>query len=296
MTAPVPPSWKDFGKPLSDLLSKDYPLGISELQVKTRAPNGVLFKAGVLKDNTKQAILGDIEGKYVDGKNGLVLTQTWLTNNSLKTLVELDGQVAKGLKLELLGLINPDKGSKAALITAIYRQPAFHGRALVDPLNGPTITADAAVGRDGFLAGVEASLDAATQQPKGYAAALGYSAPQYAVQLKALNALSAYQAGYYHKVTNDLEAGAVATYKQGTQGVALEVGVKSYLDAAAFIKAKVNGNGLVTLGYTQALRPGVKASFGLQIDSLKLGNQSGSEKPANAADVAKVGASFVFES
>ena len=92
----MPPSWKDFGKPLSDLLSKDYPLGISELQVKTRAPNGVLFKAGVLKDNTKQAILGDIEGKYVDGKNGLVLTQTWLTNNSLKTLVELDGQVAKG--------------------------------------------------------------------------------------------------------------------------------------------------------------------------------------------------------
>jgi hypothetical protein len=91
--------------------------------------------------------------------------------------------------------------------------------------------------RDGFLAGVEASLDAATQQPKGYAAALGYSAPQYAVQLKALNALSAYQAGYYHKVTNDLEAGAVATYKQGTQGVALEVGVKSYLDAAAFISA-----------------------------------------------------------
>lgn len=51
-----------------------------------------------------------------------------------------------GLKLELLGLINPDKGSKAALITAIYRQPAFHGRALVDPLNGPTITADAVVG------------------------------------------------------------------------------------------------------------------------------------------------------
>jgi hypothetical protein len=51
-----------------------------------------------------------------------------------------------GLKLEVLGLLNPDKGSKAALVTATYRQPAFHGRLITDVLNGPTVTADAVVG------------------------------------------------------------------------------------------------------------------------------------------------------
>ena len=37
----------------------------------------------------------------------------------------------------------------------------------------------------------------------------------------------------------------------------------SYLDAAAFVKAKINNHGVLALGYTQALRPGVKATFGL---------------------------------
>jgi len=293
---PVPPSYKDFGKAASDLLGKDYPLGVSSVEVKTRAPNGVLFKAGIAKDDHRQTILGDLEGKYVDGKNGVVLTQTWLTNNSLKTLLELEGQLAKGLKLEVLGLLNPDKGSKAALVTATYRQPAFHGRLITDVLNGPTVTADAVVGRDGFLAGVDATVDAQTQQPKSYSAALGYSAPEYSVTLKALNALSTFQAGYYHRVNRDTEAGAIATYKKGGDAVNLEVGVKNYLDAAAFVKAKVNTAGFLTVGYTQALRPGVKASFGLQLDTVKLGSKGQSEKPVNPADAAKVGAAFTFES
>lgn len=94
--SPVPPSYKDFGKLASDLLNKDFPLGVTTLEAKTRAPNGVLFKAGIAKDNSRNTILGDLEGKFVDGKNGIVLTQTWLTNNSLKTLLELEGQLAKG--------------------------------------------------------------------------------------------------------------------------------------------------------------------------------------------------------
>jgi voltage-dependent anion channel protein 2 len=42
-------------------------------------------------------------------------------------------------------------------------------------------------------------------------------------------------------------------------------------------------------GYTQALRPGVKASFGLALDTQKL-NDVTATGPAH-----KVGASFVFE-
>ena len=44
----------------------------------------------------------------------------------------------------------------------------------------------------------------------------------------------------------------------------------SYLDDAAFVKAKINNQGVVALGYTQALRPGVKAAFGLALDTTKL--------------------------
>ena len=62
-----------------------------------------------------------------------------------------------------------------------------------------------------------------------YAAAIGYSAPEYAVTLQALNNLNTFAASYYHRVSADVEAGAKAIYdtKATTQGVNLEVGVKS---------------------------------------------------------------------
>jgi voltage-dependent anion channel protein 2 len=47
--------------------------------------------------------------------------------------------------------------------------------------------------------------------------------------------------------------------------------------------------GILCLGYTQALRPGVKASLGLALDTTKMNSEGGA--PAH-----KVGASMVFES
>ena len=54
----------------------------------------------------------------------------------------------------------------------------------------------------------------------------------------------------------------------------------SYLDAAAFVKAKINNTGVLSLGYTQALRPGVKASFGLALDTQRL-NETTPSGPAH---------------
>ena len=55
-----------------------------------------LLAAG-LRDNKSGAIVGDIEGKYVDPKNGIAFTQTWTSKNQLKSLLELENQIAKGV-------------------------------------------------------------------------------------------------------------------------------------------------------------------------------------------------------
>jgi voltage-dependent anion channel protein 2 len=60
----------------------------------------------------------------------------------------------------------------------------------------------------------------------------------------------------------------------------LSVGIASAFDSFTVIHV------ILCLGYTQALRPGVKASFGLALDTQRL-NDAG---PAH-----KVGAQFVFE-
>ena len=63
---------------------------------QTKAPNNVAFKVAGTRDAKSNTINGDIEGKYVDPKNGVTFTQTWTTSNILKTQVELENQIAKG--------------------------------------------------------------------------------------------------------------------------------------------------------------------------------------------------------
>lgn len=100
---------------------------------------------------------------------------------------------------------------------------------VTDGAQGPTFTADTVIGRDGFLLGAEASYNVTEGKVTRYAAAVGFSAPEYAVTLQGLNNLNLFSASYYHRVSPDVEAGAKATYdyKGTTQNVNLEVGAKA---------------------------------------------------------------------
>ncbi|KAI0074114.1 hypothetical protein K474DRAFT_1602060 [Panus rudis PR-1116 ss-1] len=269
---PVPPSWKDLGKSSNDLLGKDFPIHGTTLEVKTATPSNVAFKVFGSQDPKANLINGDIEAKYTDKAHGLVFTQGWTTANVLRTQVEAENHLAKGLKFDLQASLLPDVGKKTALFTTTYKQPGLHTRAFLDLFKGPTVTTDTVIGRDGFLLGAEASYNVTEGKVTRYATAVGFSAPDYAVTLHGLGNLSTFAASYYHRVNPDVEAGAKAIYdtKATTQGVSLEVGAKVYTDSAAFVKAKINNAGILGLAYTQALRPGVKASFGVAIDTKKL--------------------------
>ncbi|KAJ7367204.1 voltage-dependent ion-selective channel [Mycena olivaceomarginata] len=288
---PVPPSWKDLGKSSTDLLQKDYPFQTTSLEVKTKTPSNVTFKVAGNR-NAHGAIVGDIESKLFNKQHGLTLTNTWNTVNVLKTQIELDNQITQGLKLDLTTSIAPNKGSKSAVLAAVYKQSGFHSRANLDVLKGPTFTADTVLGRDGFLVGAEAAYNVTDGRISRYALAAGFNAPEYAVTLHALNDLKSFSASYYHRVSADVEAGAKAIYdpKLTNGGVSIEVGTKTYLDSAAFVKAKINNSGVLALGYTQALRPGLKASFGLALDTQKLNEVD------PAGPVHKIGLSLVFDS
>ena len=136
-------------------MGKDFPIHGTSLEVKTKTPSNVTFKVQPsylslrLKVRTEKSpcicvkvagqrdsktthIAGDIEAKYLDPKNGLTFTQAWTTSNVLRTQVELDNQIAKGLKLDLTTSLLPDKGHKSALLNAVYKQPGLHSRAFLD--------------------------------------------------------------------------------------------------------------------------------------------------------------------
>lgn len=152
----------------------------------------------------------------------------------------------------MTGLLLPATAGKSAFITATYKQPSIHTRAHVDVLKGPTFTADAVVGRDGFLVGAESTYSVPTGSITRYSVGLGYAAPSYTVSLHGLSNFSAFSAAYYHRVNNDIEVAAKSVWDKKSSNVALECGTKVYLDNTAFVKAKVNNAGILVLG--QSLR------------------------------------------
>lgn len=287
----VPPSWKDLSKATNDLLGKDYPLGHTALDVKTVAPNGVSFHVQGARNNKTNDILGDLEIKVANKAKGLSATSVWTTTNLLRQTVEADNYLAKGFNVNFVSTFHPDKGTKTGVLNTAFKQPNVHTRTTVDLTKGPLIAHDSTVGRDGFVAGYAAVLNAQNRRVVNYELGAGYYAPSYAVALQSTKQLTNYTASYYHRLSADLETGARLHYdaSKPSAQTKLELGSKLYLDNAAFVKAKINNDGIFGLGYTQALRPGVKTSLGLALDTKAL-SASEAVTPSH-----KVGAALFFE-
>lgn len=129
-----------MGKSSNDLLNKDFPIDRTSLEVKTKTPSNVTFRVfGEQLAKKPDVIHADIEAKYQDKAAGVTFTQGWTTANALKTLVEVDDKVAKGVKIELSSSLTPaahgaEKAvtARSTLLTATWKQPGIHTRAVLD--------------------------------------------------------------------------------------------------------------------------------------------------------------------
>ncbi|KAL1923567.1 uncharacterized protein VTP21DRAFT_8547 [Calcarisporiella thermophila] len=272
MSQPVPIAYPDLGKASNDLLGKDYPVGAVKLEVKTTAPNGVTFTVNGAKDSKTGAIHSELKTKWTDAKNGISFTESWNTANLITGQIELENNLSKGLKLDINASLQPSTSAKTARIGAVYKQSGLHTRGYLDLVKGSVFTTDAVVYRDGVLAGAEVAYDVQEGKVKRYNTAIGYVTPEYALTLHAQQNLSVFSASYYHRVSPTVEAGGRAVWdsKTANSNVALEVGTKYFLDKDAFVKAKVNNNGILGLSYTQLLRPGVKVTLGGSFDTSRV--------------------------
>jgi voltage-dependent anion channel protein 2 len=279
------PNFADISKASNDLLNKDfYHTAATNIEVKSKAPNGVSFN---VKGSSAHegSTSGSIEGKYADIPTGLALTQSWTTANILNTKLELDNQIAKGLKAEVLTEFLPSSQKFGAKLNLYFKQPNFHARAFFDVIKGPSANIDAVLGHEGFLVGAEAGYDVQRAAITKYSAAIGYSIPEYTAAITASSNLSVFSASYYHKVNSAVEAGAKATWDTKSSGnVGLEVASKYRLDPTSFVKAKVNDRGIAALAYNVLLRPGVTVGLGLSLDTQNINEAAH-----------KVGTSFTFE-
>jgi len=271
----APLNYSDITKSVNDLFGKDFPSGIAKLEVKTFASDAANFTITGTQDQKSGGIIGEIKAKHINKPNGLTITNSWTTNNIATTQFEIIDKLADGLKLDVSASLFPHSGQKTGKAGIEYKQENVNFRSYFHVLKNPQLNTDLVFGRDRFLAGAEVGYDVMDGRVTKYGLTGVYKTLDYAVGIQSTQSLSLHSLFYHHRINKDIEAAARASYDTKANGaMKLEVATKYALDEKTYAKAKVNSEGVVGLGLTQVLRPGLKFSLGGNFDTVRLGENN----------------------
>jgi hypothetical protein len=161
---------------------------------------------------------------------------------------------------------------KTVIAGAELKKKCVIAKSTLDIYNGPLISAEFSTGKSGFLVGGDVSYDVRGAKLSKWGYVAGYVDSDYALTAKGVSNCAGLELSYYQKVNSDTEVAikSASTFKQCFANATIEAGAKYTLDADAFVKVKANSLGVLGLGYTQALRPGLKLSIGGLFDTGKL--------------------------
>ena len=204
---------------------------------------------------------------------GITFTDSYDTTGSLKASAEIADTPVVGLRAVLDSTFSPSgKAPYGVKLSGGYKRDYLNLNATADVLNLPNVSADLTVGTRDLVAGAQVSVRDKTT----YDLVVSYAQPDYVVAVHARNQFQRVSVSYFHQVDAKLAVGALATYSvDGKDSHSVEAGAAYVLDKDASFKVRVDSAARVGLGYTQRLRPGVKATFGAAIDSGKGTTQLG---------------------
>ncbi|XP_023796580.1 voltage-dependent anion-selective channel protein 3 isoform X1 [Cyanistes caeruleus] len=263
----VPPSYCDLGKSARDVFNKGYGFGMVKLELKTKSSSGVLEFTATGSSNTDTGkASGSLETKYKVKDQGLTFTQKWNTDNTLGTEVSVEDKFATGLKVALDTTFVPNTGKKSGKLKTSYKREYIHLGCSVDiDLSGPTLYGWAVLGFDGWLAGYQTAFDTAKYKLSQNNFALGYKAGDFQLHTY-VNDGTEFGGSIYQKINNKVETSVNLAWTAGSNNTRFGFAGKYQMDEKTSIVAKVNNASLIGIGYTHALRPGVKLTLSGLID------------------------------
>ncbi|NXL84705.1 VDAC3 protein, partial [Alectura lathami] len=262
----VPPSYSDLGKSARDVFNKGYGFGMVKLELKTKSSSGVEFTAAGSSNADTGKASGSLETKYRIKDYGLTFTQKWNTDNTLGTEVSMEDQLAEGLKVALDTVFVPNTGKKSGKLKTIYKREYVNLGCTIDmDLSGPTIYGWAVLGYEGWLAGYQMAFDTAKTKVSQNNFALGYKAGDFQLHTN-VNDGTEFGGSIYQKVNDKVETSVNLAWTAGSNNTRFGIAAKYQLDEKTSIVGKVNNASLIGIGYTHALRPGVKLTLSGLID------------------------------
>ncbi|XP_033228203.1 voltage-dependent anion-selective channel-like isoform X2 [Belonocnema kinseyi] len=279
-----PPTYSELGQSARDVFGNGYHFGLLKLDVKTKTDSGVEFCTGGVTNQDTGKVFGTLETKYKIKEYGITFAEKWNTDNTLGTDIAIADKLLQGLKLSYSCTFSPQTGSKTGKLKTVYKH---ENAAVTTDLDlslsaGPLVNSSAVLGYQGWLAGYQASFDSQRSKITKNNFALGFAASDFTLHTSVDNGRE-FGGSIYHKVKPGLEGAINLAWNSSNNVTQFGLGTKYDLGNDASVRAKVNSQLQIGLGYQQRLRDGVTLTLSTNIDGKNFG--SGGHKIGFALDL-----------
>lgn len=265
--ANIPAFFEDLGKTARDVFSKGFDYPKVKLSLKTKTDSGVEFETNGSHDLDKSRTSGSMKTKLKFPDQGITFSESWNTSSELNGELVYEPKAVQGLKMELNSTWIPSTGNKTAKVKTSYCREYVAMDADADlQMTGPTIRGATVFKYKGWYTGYQIGYNTATAKLTANDAALGYCGEDFTVH-SCLKDLSSCTVSVHHKTNEKTDIGLMSNYDFQAGNPCLSAACKYVLNDGAILRAKVNHNGQVGLGYQQNLRSGVKVSFSSLIEA-----------------------------
>uniref|UniRef100_F1L951 Voltage-dependent anion-selective channel n=1 Tax=Ascaris suum TaxID=6253 RepID=F1L951_ASCSU len=206
---------------------------------------------------------GNLDVKYKIPSYGITLTEKWNTDNMLGTIIEVQDQFARGLKLTLDSSYAPQVGKRTGKVKAEWAAESAKVTCDLGLDVGPILNVAAVAAHQGWLLGLQTSFDAASSRLRGTNVAFGRTGPNYTLH-SFVNDGQEFGASLYHRAAHNVEVGAQLGWTVGDQGARFALAAKYCPAKDLELKAKVDNQSKVAFAATHHLTNQLKLILSTQ--------------------------------
>jgi len=277
-----PPSYADLGKSARDIFGKGYHFGNIQLDASTTTESGIAVSTGGSHCLESGKVNGNLETKYKCKDYGVTITEKWNTDNVLNTNFAIEDQLAKGLKLDLATSFSPVTGKKKGTLKTAFKNDSLAINADAGLVMCPVLNASAVARFQNWQAGYQMAFDTSKSKLTKNNFAVGFVNPDFTVHTFA-NDGTEFGGSLHHKLGNGLEGAVDMGWSSTSNTSKFGLGLKYTLDKNSTLRAKVNNQAAVGLGFQHKLRDGVSITLSTLIDGKNI--NSGGHKLGLALDL-----------
>lgn len=261
----APPCYADLGKSARDLFNKGYNFGLLKVETTTTSSGSeaIEFKTAAVHTVANGRFAGNLDVKYKIPSYGVTLTEKWNTDNILGTVLEVQDQFAKNLKITLDSSYAPQIGKRSAVLKAEWFKDNVKANVDMKVDAAPVVNLSSVFERNGWMVGVSTGVDTATNKLSSTDFAFAKTGFDYSLYSYVSNG-NEFGASLFHKVAHNVEVGAMLGWTIGDRAARFGLAAKYCPNKDLELKGKINNESRVAICATHYITDQLKLILSTQ--------------------------------